>query len=148
MKHLWDYRVSDPLPVREWRPDILQFRQFAEVSGNFNPVHLDDAYARRVGLEGAVAQGVLTIAQLGAMLTDWMGEEGTLKSLEVRFEKMVRAGERILCSGYIKEKGPNAFICKLCATNGHGEKVLSGSAVVTFNHPEGLEGGRCRIRSY
>ncbi|MEW6425437.1 MAG: MaoC/PaaZ C-terminal domain-containing protein [Bacillota bacterium] len=136
MKHLWDYRVNDPLPVREWRPDILQFRQFAEVSGNFNPVHLDDAYARRAGLEGAVAQGVLTMAQLGAMLTDWMGEEGTLKSLEVRFEKMVRAGERILCSGYIKDTSLNALICEIMVVNDRAEKVLSGSAVVTFNTPE------------
>ncbi|MCL6477558.1 MAG: MaoC family dehydratase N-terminal domain-containing protein, partial [Peptococcaceae bacterium] len=67
MKHLWDYQVNDPLPVREWYPDVLQLRQFAEASGDFNPVHIDVAYARRAGLDGVVAQGMLTMAQLGAM---------------------------------------------------------------------------------
>ncbi|MCL6477321.1 MAG: acyl dehydratase, partial [Peptococcaceae bacterium] len=91
------------------------------------------AYARRAGLDGVVAQGMLTMAQLGAMLKDWMGEEGTLRSFEVRFENMVRAGERIVCSGYIKDTCSNALICELMVVNANGEKVLSGSAVVTFN---------------
>jgi len=136
MKHLWDYQVNDPLPAREWYPCDLQFRQYAEASGDFNPIHLDDTYARRAGLDGVTAHEMLTMAQLGAMLTDWMGKEGTLRSFDVRFEKMVGVGERIVCSGLIKGMLSNALICDLLATNANGAKVLSGSAVVTFKAPK------------
>lgn len=134
MKHLWDYLVNDRLPGREWSPEPLQLRQYAEVSGDFNPIFLDDAYARAAGLEGVISQGMLTMTQVGAMLTNWLGDEGTLMSFEARFEKMVRAGERIVCSGYVKEKCANALICDLAVVNTDGEKVLSGAAVVTINY--------------
>jgi acyl dehydratase len=136
MKHLWDYQVNDRLPVRVWYPCDLQLRQYAEVSGDFNPIHLDDAYARAVGLDGVIAHGMLTMAQVGAMLTDWMGAEGTIRSFEARFETMVRAGERIVCSGYIKDMCSNALICDLMVINANGKKVLSGSAVVAVKHPK------------
>ncbi|MCL6560817.1 MAG: MaoC family dehydratase N-terminal domain-containing protein [Firmicutes bacterium] len=136
MKHLWDYQVNDPLPVREWYPNEMQFRQYAEVSGDFNPIHLDDAYARAAGLDGVIAHGMLIMAQVGAMLTDWMGDEGTLRSFEARFENMVFAGERIECSGYIKDVCSNALICDLMVINSKREKVLSGSAVVTYHTPK------------
>lgn len=136
MKQLWDYQVNDPLPVREWYPTQLQLRQYAEASGDFNPIHLDDAYARRAGLDSVIAHGMLTMAQMGALLTDWLGEKGTLKSFEVRFETIVRVGERLVFSGYIKDILSNAVVCDLMAANAKGEKVLTGSAVVTFRLPK------------
>lgn len=135
MKHLWDYQINDTLPVKEWLPTDLQLRQYAEASGDFNPIHLDDAYARAAGLDGVIAQGMLTMAQMGAMLTEWMGEEGTLRSFEVRFDSMVRVGERIMCSGHITDILSNAVRCNLMATSSTGERVLSGFAVVSFKVP-------------
>lgn len=132
MKHLWDYQVNDSLPSREWCPTDLQLRQYAEAAGDFNPIHLDDDFARRAGFDGVIAHGMLTMAQLGAMLTDWMSDEGTLKSFEVRFKNMVRVGERIAFSGSIKEILSNTVKCDLIVTNANGEEVLTGSAVVTF----------------
>lgn len=136
MKHLWDYLVNDSLPIREWCPSDLQLRQYAEISGDFNPIHLDDVYARRAGFDGVIAQGMLTMAQLGAMLTDWMSEEGTLKNFEVRFKNMVRVGERIVFFGSIKDVQANAVSCDLIATKANGEVVLTGSAVVSFEAPK------------
>lgn|GEM_PF-420271 len=132
MKHLWDYQVSDQLPVREWYPSDLQLRLYAEASGDFNPIHLDDVYARAAGFDGVIAQGMLTMAQLGALLTGWMGEEGILISFEVRFNKIVRVGERILCTGIIKDKLSNSLTFDLWAVNVKGEKVISGSSTLLF----------------
>ncbi len=136
MKHLWDYQVNEPLLSREWNPVEMQLRQYAEASGDFNPIHLDDAYAQKAGFDGVIVHGRLTMAQLGAMLTDWMSEEGTLKSFEVRFKDVVHAGERIVFSGYIKDKMSNAIICELIVNTDDGEEVLAGSAVVTFKAPK------------
>lgn len=130
MKHLGDYQVNDPLPVREWYPSDLQLRQYAEASGDFNPIHLDDAYARGAGFDGVIAHGMLIMAQLGALLTEWMGEEGTLRNFEGQFKNVVYVGERIVCSGYIKDICFNTLICDLIVTKANGEKVFSGSAVV------------------
>lgn len=132
MKHLWDYGVNDRMPEREWCPSAQQLRQYAEASGDFNPIHLDEDYARKAGLGGVIAHGMLTMAQVGAMLTDWLAMEGELKNFDVRFQGMVRIGERLKCSGYIKDKDGNDLICDLKVTSEEGEKKLAGSAVVSL----------------
>ncbi len=130
MKRLRDYQVGEPLPVRKWVPTVMQLRQYAEASGDFNPIHLDDTYARQAGLDGVIAHGMLTMAQVGALLTDWMGAEGTLKDFEVKFQKMVHPGDHITCSGSVKEILNDCLVCDLVAKNSLEETVLSGSAVV------------------
>lgn len=134
MKSLLKYKVSDKLPVREWVPTHMQVRQYAEASGDFNPIHLDDNYARQAGLGGVIAHGMLTMAQMAAMLTDWIGSEGTITKLEVRFEHMVRPGDTIRCSGFVKARSEDSLMCNLEAVNDKVERVLSGSASITINH--------------
>jgi len=130
MKDLLKYEVYYRLPVREWVPSHVQVRQYAEASGDFNPIHLDDNYARQVGLEGVIAHGMLTMAQVAAMLTDWIGIEGSISKLEVRFEQMVRPGDRIKFYGFVKARLENSLICDLEAINDKMERVLSGWASI------------------
>ncbi|MDO0822247.1 MaoC family dehydratase [Desulfosporosinus nitroreducens] len=130
MKSLLDYQVSEPLPIREWVPSDLQVRQYAEATGDFNPIHLDDDYARQAGLEGAIVHGMLTMAQISTMLTDWIGEEGTISKFNVRFEQIVRPNDKITCSGSIKARSKNTLVCILEASNDKKERVLSGLAYV------------------
>jgi len=132
MKNLLNYEVYYRLPVREWVPTHLQVRQYAEASGDFNPIHLDDNYARQAGLGGVIAHGMLTMAQMAAMLTDWIGMEGSISKLEVRFEKMVRPGDTIKFSGFVKARMENTLVCDLEAINDKMEIVLSGLASVTI----------------
>ena len=134
MKGLLDYQVSDQIPVREWVPNDLQVRQYAEASGDFNPIHLDNDYACQVGLGGVIVHGMLTMAQMAAMLQDWMGDEGGITKLNVRFEQIVRPGDRITCSGSIKVRSENTLVCDLEASNSKKERVLSGLAYVTIKH--------------
>lgn len=132
MKSLLDYQVSDQLPVREWIPSDLQVRQYAEASGDFNPIHLDDDYARQAGLEGTIVHGMLTMAQMAAMVTDWMGEEGIISKFNVRFEQIVRPGDMITCSGNIKVRSENTLVCNLEAFNNQQKRVMSGLAHVSL----------------
>ncbi len=132
MKQLADYHIDDQLPGREWCPSHLQLRQYAEASGDFNPIHLDESYAGQAGLGGVVAPGMLTMAQVGVMLTNWIGNRGFLTKFEVRFENVVRPGDRIICSGSVKEKSADSLTCYLQATNNGQHRVLSGWAVISL----------------
>ncbi|KJR48311.1 MaoC family protein [Desulfosporosinus sp. I2] len=132
MKSLQKYEVSDRLPVREWVPTQVQVRQYAEASGDYNPIHLDDNYARQAGLGGVIAHGMLTMAQMAAMLTEWIGTEGIISNLEVRFEQMVRPGDKIKFYGFVKERLENCLICNIEAVNAQMEKVLTGSTSITI----------------
>ncbi|HBW34941.1 MaoC/PaaZ C-terminal domain-containing protein [Desulfosporosinus sp. BICA1-9] len=132
MKNLLNYQVFDQLPVREWVPSNMQIRQYAEASGDFNPIHLDDNYARQAGLKGVIAQGMLTMAQMAAMLTDWIGQEGWIAKLNVRFEEVVRPGDKITCSGSIRVCSENTLVCDLEAFNEKKERVMSGLAHITI----------------
>jgi len=126
MKSLFNYQVSDPLPIREWVPSHVQIRQYAEASGDFNPIHLDDNYARQVGLGGMIAHGMLTMAQMAVMLTEWIGKEGRISKLEVRFEQVVRPGDKITFSGSIRARSENIIECDIEACNDKEEIVLTG----------------------
>ena len=132
MKSLLSYQVSDRLPVRIWVPDHVQVRQYAEASGDFNPIHLDDNYARQAGLGGVIVHGMLTMAQMAAMLTDWIGKDGGISKFNVRFEQMVRPGDTIKCSGVIRARSENTLVCDLEAYNHKEERVLSGMAHISI----------------
>src|SRR5207253_3519181 len=53
---------------------VEQIRQYADASGDRNPIHLDEAFARSAGLPGAIAHGMLTMAFANQMVTDWLGD--------------------------------------------------------------------------
>lgn len=125
-----DTLVKNQLPVREWVPTILQIRQYAEASGDFNPIHLDEEYAKQAGLGGVIAHGMLTMAQLTAMLTDWIGDKGEIVFLKVRFEGMVRPGEQIRLTGSVISQEGNNLECELVAFKEQDTRVLSGRASV------------------
>lgn len=132
MKSLHSYEVSDRLPVREWVPSYIQIRQYAEASGDFNPIHLDDNFARQAGLGGVIAHGMLTMAQMAAMLIDWIGTEGGISKLNVRFEGMVRPGDTISCTGFVRARSEKTIVCDLEAFNNKNERVLSGLAHINL----------------
>lgn len=132
MKELMDYQITDEIPGREWTPCLLQLREYAEVSGDFNPIHLDENYAKEMGLEGVIAHGMLTMAQMGVMLTEWVGQGGTVTQLEARFEGMVHPREQIRFAGFVKERTESMLICELGAYNPGGKRVLSGLAHVAI----------------
>ncbi|NMA68843.1 MAG: acyl dehydratase [Desulfitobacterium sp.] len=122
--------VKNQLPVREWVPTILQIRKYAEASGDFNPIHLDEEYAKQAGLGGVIAHGMLTMAQLTAMLTDWLGGKGEVVYLKVRFEGMVRPGELIRFTGSIISQEDKNLECELIAIKEKDTRILSGRASV------------------
>jgi acyl dehydratase len=93
-----------------------QIAAYAEASGDLNPIHLDDEFARSVGLPGVIAHGML---QMG-LLARVAGEPRRLRRLGCRFAGMVRPGDTVTFRG--TEEGGRV---QLSASNQDGEPVLT-----------------------
>jgi acyl dehydratase len=93
-----------------------QIAAYAEASGDRNPIHLDDEFARSVGLPGVIAHGML---QMG-LLARAAGELGSLRRLSCRFLGMVRPGDTVTFRAEERAGG-----VELAALNQDGEPVLS-----------------------
>jgi meromycolic acid (3R)-3-hydroxyacyl-[acyl-carrier protein] dehydratase HadB len=115
------------LPSLTKHVTVEQIRQYAEASGDRNPIHLDESFARSAGLPGVIAHGMLTMAFANQMVTDWLGNRSLLKSLHGRFAGMVVPGDAVTCSGTVasKDDGARRVVINLVVTNQRGEKVLN-----------------------
>lgn len=69
--------------------DRLRLVRYAGASGDFNPIHWNDRFAREVGLDGVIAHGMLTMGIAGAALSDHLGDPGVIESYGVRFTRPV-----------------------------------------------------------
>src|SRR6266480_777050 len=89
------------------KPPITQeqLQHYAKASGDTNPIHLDEEAARRVGLDGVIAHGMLSMAFLGQFISQQLPDlPGAFVShLSVRFISMVKLGDTLTCLGALKE---------------------------------------------
>jgi acyl dehydratase len=115
------------LPSLTKHVTVEQIRQYAEASGDRNPIHLDDGFARSAGLPGVIAHGMLTMAFANQMVTNWLGDRSRLKRLQGRFAGMVLPGDDVTVSGSVasKDDATRRVLINLVVTNQRGEKVFN-----------------------
>jgi acyl dehydratase len=94
--------AGDPIELRV-TPDPYVTVRYAGVSGDFNPIHIDEEFAQRVGLPGRILHGLWTMAQVARAHTEAAGGPQALKRLSVQFRGMGRMGEEIVVSGTVRE---------------------------------------------
>ena len=134
---LSEMEVGDMLPAVVKDPVTkVQLVRYAGASGDFNPLHTDDAAARKAGLKGVIAQGLLIMGFVGQAITRWVSGRD-LKRLQVRFKGMTFPGDTISVSATVAEKsveGENLrILCHTEAKDQKGEIKLSGQFEVL--HP-------------
>ncbi len=98
-----------------------QIAAYAEASGDHNPIHLDDAFARAVGLPGLIAHGMLQMGIAATVAAEAAGGPEQLRRLSVRFAGMVVPGDTVTFSA---EPGGVGKL-ELTAVNQKGEAVLT-----------------------
>ena len=108
---------------------------YAEASGDFNPIHVDEAFAAQTPLGGTIAHGMLILAYISEMMTVAFGNSWlSTGKLSVRFKAPARPKDTITVSGKINsiERKENALYvnCSLEACNQSGEAVVTGGAIV------------------
>jgi acyl dehydratase len=115
------------LPSLTKHVTVEQIRQYAEASGDRNPIHLDESFARSAGLPGVIAHGMLTMAFANQVVTDWLGDRALLKRLQGRFAGMVLPGDDVTCSGSVasKDNDTRRVVINLVVTNQRGERVFN-----------------------
>ncbi len=121
------------------KPPITQeqLRRYAEASGDYNPIHLDEQAAQQVGLDGVIAHGMLSMAFLGQFVKQQIADipGARIEHLRVRFHNMVHLGDTITCHGKVtnrttREDRSQAITMDCWAQNQKGDKVTIGEAVV------------------
>ena len=84
-------------------PDPFVTVRYAGASGDFNPIHIDEEFAKQVGLPGRILHGLWTMAQVARAHTEAAGGPERLKALSVQFRGMGRMGEEIVVAGTVRE---------------------------------------------
>jgi acyl dehydratase len=74
---------------RVFKIDRELLKRYADASGDQNPIHQDEAFAKSVGLPDVIAHGMLTMGLVGQFVSDWAGGSANVKEYSARFVKPV-----------------------------------------------------------
>jgi acyl dehydratase len=108
-----DVKVGDEIPAYSKVVKREAVKAYADASGDQNPLHQDDNFARSVGFPGIIAHGMFTMAHLTTTLTRWLGDPSALKSIGVQFRAVVFMDETIEAGGTITQIDPATKRAKL-----------------------------------
>jgi len=107
----WQYRVT--------REDLVAY---ANASGDQNPIHQNEDFAKQVGLPDVISHGMLTMARIGQYVTDWAGDPASVRRLKTRFTQMVvvpkDTGNTVTVTGKVTKKDGNRVTLELAASVG------------------------------
>ena len=110
-------------------PDPYVTVRYAGASGDFNPIHIDEEFARQVGLPGRILHGLWSMAQVARAATEAAGDDPTaLRGLSVQFRGMGRIGEEIVVSGEVRAVAGGVATAKLEALQGDAKLIRNAVA--------------------
>ena len=108
---------------------------FAGASGDHNAIHIDTDYARQAGMPDVFAHGMLSMAYLGRLLTQWV-DQRQLRQFGVRFVGITHLGHQVHCTGKVVEKfeadGEQRVRLEIQSANQYGDTKILGDAVVAL----------------
>jgi acyl dehydratase len=91
------------IPEVRVTPDKYLTARYAGASGDFNPIHIDEEFARAVGLPGRILHGLWTMAQVARAQTEAAGGPEHLKRLSVQFRGMGIPEQEVVVTGTVRE---------------------------------------------
>jgi acyl dehydratase len=127
LKKIEDFKVGEEFKL-EKRIGKYQPIFYAGASGDFNPIHIDDEFAKMVGLGGKILQGLCTMAFVVQANVDYFGKEPErLKKIKVRFSRPVRPEDVVTIKGKITKIEDNKIYCEIIGINQKGEEVITNA---------------------
>jgi len=129
-----DIQVGTEIPALELPPiSRYTLALYAGASGDHNPIHIDSDFAKSAGMPDVFAHGMLSMAYLGRMLTNWQ-PQAQLRKFGNRFAAITQLQDAITCSGkvveLIEQNGETLARCEIQAVKADGEQTLVGEALV------------------
>ena len=129
-----DVEEGMEIPTLVKNPTTRQLVRYAGASGDFYEIHYDKDFAIGNDLPGPILHGALKNAFLGQLVTDWIGEGGTLRRLTCQYRGMDEPGKPLYCKGKVTRKylddGRYLVDCDIWLENSEGQTTTPGSATV------------------
>ncbi len=121
----WQYNVV--------RADLVAY---ANASGDANPIHQNEEFAKQVGLPDVIAHGMHSMAKIGQYVTDWCGDPAAVVKFSTRFTAMVvvpaEGGATVTVSGKVIEKLDGRRVRLELQSDSAGNAVAAAEAIVTL----------------
>lgn len=130
-----DLKKGAELPAFRKTLDRASIDLYARASGDLNPIHVDEEFARQTRFGGIIAHGMLVLSCIGQMLTAAFGSAWFDRSeLYIRFKAPARPGDTLSANGIIRDIRHNdegiEVVCSISCRNQKGEPVIIGEAKV------------------
>ena len=113
-------------------PDKYLTVRYAGASGDFNPIHIDEDFARAVGLPGRILHGLWTMAQVARAQTDAAGGPEHLKRLSVQFRGMGVPEQEVIVSGTVRELADGRALIDTVAEQDGKQIIRNAEAELEF----------------
>ncbi len=121
-----DLTVGAQIPEVRVTPDKYLTARYAGASGDFNPIHIDEDFAKAVGLPGRILHGLWTMAQVARAQTEAAGGPEHLKRLVVQFRGMGVPEQEVVVTGTVRAASDGKAIVDTVAEQG-GKQIIRNS---------------------
>ena len=122
--------VGLELPELVKQPTTRQLVQYAGAQGDFYEIHYDQEYAKSVGLPGVILHGLLKAAFLGQLVTDWLGDDGKLKTFAISYRGIDQPGHSYRCRGRVTRVDGDEVELEVWGEDEAGSRTTVGTATV------------------
>ena len=116
-------RAGEQLPELRVTPDKYLTVRYAGASGDFNPIHIDEEFAKAVGLPGKILHGLWTMAQVARAQTEAAGGPEALRRLSVQFRGMGVPEQELVVRSTVREVGDGVATIDAVAEQS-GKKII------------------------
>ena len=127
-----DLSVGASIPEVRVTPDKYLTARYAGASGDFNPIHIDEDFARAVGLPGRILHGLWSMAQVARAQTEAAGGPEHLKRLSVQFRGMGVPEQEVLVTGTVREAADGRATIDTVAEQDGKQIIRNAEAEITI----------------
>jgi acyl dehydratase len=127
-----DLKAGATIPEVRITPDKFLTARYAGASGDFNPIHIDEEFAKAVGLPGRILHGLWTMAQVARAQSEAAGSPEKLRRLSVQFRGMGVPEHEVIVTGTVREVSDGRAIIDTVAEQDGNQIIRNAEAEVAL----------------
>ena len=126
---------GDALPTVEKTVDQARIEMYAQASGDFNPIHVDEDFAAQTQFGGTIAHGMMIAATISEMMSAAFGADWARSGkMKIRFRSPVKPGQRVTARGSVRSvaesESGRRIVCSVSVDKDDGETAIAGTTEV------------------
>jgi 3-hydroxybutyryl-CoA dehydratase len=140
LKDFQKVEIGEKIPEMSFQITKKDINKYANASGDFNPLHIDEEFAKSTHFKGTIAHGLMTLAYVSQVMTQWHWKGWNYGGgMDVKFITPVRPNDIVTVGGTVIEKDEHIRMAKIeiDVRNQNGDTILIGKTKVTFETEEG-----------